>query len=123
MNILTRDQVRATHAYQCVKGVVPNLWDDYETALLGLGTQLLRSGLAATMAQLERMSNKDVRGLIFDHLGRAGIPGLDDEGNEATETIPERVRGLQLESYILATREMLRVLHWLKRAAQARAAR
>lgn len=115
--VVSRDQQRALHAYSCVAGVGPSL-RDYKIAVDGLGANILRNGLCAALATLQR--EKGERGkTVLAHLASAGIPGL--EGATAT-TLAQRVRYLDVDAYMLATREAVRVAAWLKRAAQAEGA-
>lgn len=110
----TRDQRRALHAYQTVAGVPKERRKDYQIAINDLGANILRSGLAPAMAALERL---DERGkMLLDHLATAGVPGLD---GATRDTLPDRVRRLDVDAYMIATREMIAVATWLKRAVQA----
>lgn len=113
--MITRDQQRAQHAYACVGRVPKARRDDYKVLVNGLGANILRSGLAATIAFLEREKRDEATTLLGD-LGAAKIPGLE---NTNAATLPARVRGLGLDEYMLATREMLRVVLWFRRAVQA----
>lgn len=115
--MITRDQERAQHAYKCYEGLKPEQRENYKVLVNGLGANILRSGLAATVAFLERENSRSraEAKLLLDHLGAAGIPGL--EGDHGT--LPRKVRALQLDDYMLATREMLRVVLWFRRAVQA----
>lgn len=112
--VLLRDQRRALHAYEAVGKVPVDRRRDYKIAVNDLGANILRSGLAAAMAELERLGTRG--NLLLDHLAAAGVHGLD---GATRDTLPNRVRALDVDSYILSTREMLNVAAWLKRAAQA----
>lgn len=116
---LSRDQRRALDAYKAVAEVQKKDKKDqeeYEIAVHALGADILRSGLAAAMAGLERREAKGL--LLLSHLAKAKIPGL---GNDAEpKDIPAKIRDLPLDDYILATRETLQVVLWLKRAVQAK---
>lgn len=112
--VLLRDQRRALHAYEAAGKVPADRRRDYKIAVNDLGANILRSGLAAAMAGLERLGERGK--LLLEHLAGAGIYGLD---GATRDTLPNRVRALDVDSYILATREMLKVAAWLKRAAQA----
>ena len=109
-----RQQVWALHAYQVVDQVSREDRDDYEIVVNGLGANVLRGGLAAAMAALER---QDRRGrLLLQHLASAGFTGLDG----ATEDdLPDRVRHLDLDGYVIVSREVLQFATWLRRAIQA----
>jgi len=109
----TRDQNRALRAYSCVRRVTNDEKEDYKIAVNDFGSNILRSGLAATMALAER--KQGAHELLLNHLAAADIPGFPGQGNE----IPERVRGMSVADYMLATRETLKVLVWFKRAVQA----
>lgn len=113
--MLTRDQKRAKHAYACVKRLSTGQRDNYKVLVNGLGANILRSGLAATIAFLERENREEAKLLLKD-LDDAEIPGLEPKGNLS---FPDRVRELDLDKYMLATREMLRVVLWFRRAVQA----
>lgn len=113
---LLRDQERALHAYRCV-GEISDKSDQksYRIAVNDLGANLMRLKLAGAMAALERRNDRGGR-LLLDHLGSAAIPGLQGTNHA---TLPDAVRHLPVDGYILATREMMRVAEWLKRAVQA----
>jgi len=112
---MTRDQKRAQHAYERVRLVAENLRSDYKIAVNNLAANIMRSGLAAAVAFLQRRNDEAANRLIGD-LATAGIPGLE---NTDRVTFPDHVRGLELEPYMLATRETLKVAQWFKRAVQA----
>jgi CRISPR-associated protein Cmr5 len=111
---VTRDQQRALHAYHCVSQVPPNELKDYKIAVNDLGANILRSGLCAALAVVQRLGERSLR--LLEHLASAGVPGL---GNVGAAQLAERVRNLDVEAYMIATREMLEVATWLKRATQA----
>lgn len=111
---LLRDQQRAIHAYEAVAKVPKALQDDYKIAVNDLGANILRSGLCAAIAAVQRLGERGT--LLFDHLASAGVPGL--EGVTA-DHFAKRVRELDADAYMIATRELLKVAVWLKRAVQA----
>lgn len=111
---LLRDQRRALHAYESVSKVAKDQQKDYKIAVNDLGANILRSGLCAALAAVQRLGDRG--NILLAHLASAGVPGL--EGVEAKD-LPKRVRELDADSYIIATREMLAVAVWLKRAVQA----
>jgi len=113
--VLLRDQRRALHAYEAVESIPDERRVDYEIAVSDLGASVLRSGLAAALASLERQKGGR-GGLVLEHLAAAGIPGLEGATNA---DIAQRVRKLDAGSYMLGTREVLQVATWLKRAVQA----
>jgi CRISPR-associated protein Cmr5 len=113
---LLRDQQRALHAYEAV-GRVPKTktqQDDYKNAVNDLGANILRSGLCAAIAAVQRLGDR--ANVLLGHLASANVPGLEDA---TAQNLAQRVRGLDSDSYIIATREMLQVATWLKRAVQA----
>lgn len=111
----TRDQERALHAYRCIDKVRDSDQREYKTAVNDLGATILRNGLAAAMASLERAGERGK--MVFEHLASAGVPGLE---GATRDDFPKRVRALDVDSYMIATRETLAVATWLKRAAQAK---
>lgn len=112
---MTRDQERAIYAYARVDEVGAGDFEQYKIAVNDLGANILRSGLAAAMATLERSDRPAVRQLR-EHLAGAGVPGLEQTTGAS---LPGTVRQLGLNPYMLASREMLKVVVWLKRAVQA----
>lgn len=110
----THDQQRALHAYKCVGAVKQSEQKDYRNAVNGLGATILRSGLAAAMALLERLGDRGER--LLEDLAGAKVPGLE---GAAKHDLPNRVRALGVAAYMTATRETLETAAWLKRAAQA----
>lgn len=112
----TREQRRASHAYACVRAVPDGQREDYKVAVNAIGPNVIRSGLAAAIAFMERKRKLAGWERLLNDLGRAEIPGLE---NCTAKTLPDAVRALDLEGYMVATRETLRVAHWFKRAVQA----
>lgn len=125
MNGLRRDQLRAQHAYKQVRIARDKLKDDwahYKVAVDMLGPTVLQNGLVAAFAFLERDAAKEsmsgrggARRQLLEDLANASIPGFDGSGKD----LPARVRDMNTDDYILATREVLQVAHWFKRATQA----
>jgi CRISPR-associated protein Cmr5 len=126
--IPTRDQQRALHAYEVVGAITDKAQQkDYKIAVHALCADILRSGLAAAMAGLERRESKAE--LLRGHLVSANIPGLVQPRRQdipilkerlPPKNLPAKIRALPLDDYILATRETLQVVLWLKRAVQAK---
>jgi CRISPR-associated protein Cmr5 len=112
--MITRDQQRARHAYQCV-GQVQNNREDYKIIVHDFGANIIRSGLVAAISFIERNKNTQVVELFFQHLATASIPNIPNNGSQ----LPNKIRDLELEQYILVTREILKILVWFKRATQA----
>lgn len=109
-----RDQQRALHAYEAVAAVPHQQQKDYAIAVNDLGANILRSGLCAAIASVQRLGNRGE--VLLGHLAAARAPGLEDA---TAQNLAERVRRLDVDDYMLATRELLRVATWLKRAVQA----
>lgn len=128
--MLTRDQSRAFKAYEAVSSVQENDRKDYKIAVHALGAEILQDGLAAAMAGLERREGR--ANLLRTHLAEAAkaglIPGLQKANSSdedlrspvTKDNLPGKVRALDLDGYILATRETLQYVLWLKRAVQAK---
>lgn len=115
----TRDQERAIFAYQRVKDVEGQLRDAYKGRVRGLGPLVMRSGLVTALSVLQRDKKEGDVKALFGHLARARIPGLEAEEDRAAEQLCDQARELDLEGTMLATRELLKVTLWLKRAAEA----
>jgi CRISPR-associated protein Cmr5 len=109
-----RDQRRALHAYEAVGKVPKESQKDYKIAVNDFGANILRSGLCAAIAAVQRLGDRGR--LLLDHVASAGVPGL--EGVSAND-VARRVRELDADAYMIATREMLEIAVWLKRAVQA----
>lgn len=109
-----RDQYRALHAYEAVAKVPQEQQKDYQGAVNDLGANILRSGLCAAISSVQRLGARG--GVLLEHLASAGVPGL--EGATA-QNLGQLVRGLDSDSYMIATRELLHIATWLKRAGQA----
>jgi CRISPR-associated protein Cmr5 len=110
-----RQQIWALHAYRSVHSVASDQRDEYEIAVNDLGANVLRSGLAAAMAALERKRERG-GGLVLQHLAEAGVTGLE---MATANDLPDRVRRLDLDGYLLAAREILQLAIWFRRAVQA----
>lgn len=116
---LTRDQQRALYAYSAV-GTVPQTQDkrdEYKTAVNDLGANILRDGLCAAIADVQR--RKERGELLLEHLAGAASESVSGLHGVTRENLSMRVRELDTQAYMVATREMLRIATWLKRAVQA----
>jgi CRISPR-associated protein Cmr5 len=126
---LTKHQQQARRAYEQVgalwnsyrtaaneqtKNATRERCRDYRVAVKALGANILRSGLSAALAELSRRADR-VR-LLREHIAASQIPGLD--GASEAELL-SRVNALDAGAYMLATRETLQVVMWLKRASEA----
>ncbi len=127
----TKDQLRASYAYEKVGA----LWraysdadvsdrkkakrncEDYETAVKALGANILRSGLSAALADL--MRRKDGAKELRKHLADSQISQIPGLENVTERDLFSRVNALYVGTYMLATRETLQVVMWLKRACDA----
>jgi CRISPR-associated protein Cmr5 len=110
----------AAHAYACVRSVPLDQREDYRVAVNVLGPSVLRSGLCAALAFLERSADSPAYRQFFRDLAGAEVPGLEvEEGEKPEHALPERARQLELDDFMLASREVLLVAHWFKRAVQA----
>jgi CRISPR-associated protein Cmr5 len=112
--MLLRDQRRALHAYGVVAKVQPHQQRDYKIAVNDLGANILRGGLCAAIASVQRLGDRG--NVLLEHLASAGVVGL--EGASAKD-LARRIREIDADGYMMATRELLKVATWLKRAVQA----
>ena len=113
--LILRDQRRALHAYEAVSAVAKDERDEYRTAVNDLGANILRGGLCAALAATQRLGKRG-GDILIGHLAIAGVPGLE---SVPPQELARRVRELDADSYMIATREVLQVATWLKRAVQA----
>lgn len=113
---MLREQQRALHAYSAVDSVPfdKQSRENYKIAVNNLGANILRSGLCAAIASVQRLGNRG--DVLLGHLASAGVPGLEEA---SAQNFAQRVRNLDADSYMIATRELLQVAKWLKRAVQA----
>jgi CRISPR-associated protein Cmr5 len=123
MSQRTRQQTRALHAYARVGDVPPRERETYKTQVYALGAAVLRNGLAAALAFLERElaseKGKQERpvGRLLDDLAGAELAGVPPKTPGLK--LPDTVRRLDMSEYMLATRELLQTLIWFRRAVQA----
>ena len=112
---LLRDQERARIAYAKVGEVEARQRKDYRIVVQDLGTNVRRLGLAAALSLLERQ-NSPAGPLVLAHIAQAQITGLGSDADK----LPGEARDLDdLATYMLASRELLRLAAWLNRAVQA----
>ena len=117
MALQTRDQERARQAYQWAKDAqAKHLAADYKVRINAFGSNVLRSGLVAAMAFLERDGKDEATRLLLDQLANAGIPGV---ATREGKKLAPAIRDLELNDYLLATREVLHLALWMRRAVQA----
>jgi CRISPR-associated protein Cmr5 len=110
---LTKDQQRARDAYLLVSAIPNDARDDYKVAVKALGANILRSGLSAAFADPMRRKASNV----LEHLASFDIPGFGAETEGAN--LFQKANNLAVGRYMLATRETLQVIMWLKRACEA----
>jgi CRISPR-associated protein Cmr5 len=115
----TRDQERAQHAYRMVekfRNTHREHFKKYKSLVNGFGAGVMRSGLVAALAFLARNEDNEEVKAFAAHLGEARIPGL--QGRTLIKLLGA-ARELPLNDYMLATREILRMSIWFRRAVQA----
>jgi CRISPR-associated protein Cmr5 len=89
---------------------------DYDIAVDDLCPNILLSGICAALAAVQRPGERGE--LLLRRLAGVRVPGL--EGATANDLARRVSEKLDLDADMLATREMLQVSMWLKRAVQAR---
>ena len=117
MNVL-RDQSRARHAYKSVGDVPPEHREDYKIAVNAFGAHVIRSGLCAAIAWLQRRGTK-ATDLFLRHLDDAGIRGLPAAGGTTPPSFVAKVHAADAAGYMIATRDTLALVVWFRRAVQA----
>ena len=116
MKIRTRDQARAQHAYACVDSFAtnqPRHLDSYASLVNGFGATVMRNGLVAALAFVQRRGDEAARAFIV-HLSRGDVPGLTGKPD-----LLQAVIALDVDQYLVATREVLALAVWFRRAKQA----
>jgi hypothetical protein len=122
---LRKDQKRALKAYEWVSAAAnaepaapqEKPLKQYEIAVQSFAAALLRSGFAAAVSLLER--NKDRSGYrrLLENLADWRLPGIDAQSSAGW---PDKVRAIpDVTQYMLATRELILLLNWLRRACRA----
>lgn len=111
---LTRDQIRAQHAYGCVARVAESWRKSYASLVNGFGATVMRNGLVAALAFVRRRDDPAAKAFL-EHLSGAGIPGLTGKPD-----LLQAVVTLEVDDYLVATREALALAVWFRRAMQAR---
>jgi len=119
MSVL-RDQLRARHAYASVASVPAPNFDDYRIAVNAFGTQVLRLGLCAAIAWLQR-AKPGGADLFLQHLNAANLRGLTSVQpvRGAAQSFATKVQGTDATNYMIATRDTLALVVWFRRALQA----
>ena len=116
MPIEMRDQQRALVAYRLVASVTQSQ-ADYKIVVNNLGANIIRMGLSASLADLQRRGERGGNKLL-DHLGQTPTRLLQGQNYDHV-TLPAHVRSLTTAQYMRLTREILQFAVWLKRAVQA----
>jgi hypothetical protein len=117
--IRRKDQERAICAYEWAKAAGSNI-KDYENAVQTFAAITLRSGLAVAVSVLERDAKRDAPKLLLKDLAAQSFPGLPTGKAADWAGWPARVRAISsLDDYMLATREVLALATWLRRACRA----
>ena len=118
MNVL-RDQLRARHAYSSVASVPHRQQEDYRIAVNSFGSHVIRTGLCAAIAWLQR-DGRDASDLFLKHLDAAGIRGLaTPSGGAKAASFVDKVHAADAQNYMVATRDTLALVVWFRRAVQA----
>ncbi|HWN67639.1 MAG TPA: type III-B CRISPR module-associated protein Cmr5 [Haliangium sp.] len=116
MKIRTRDQARAQHAYGCLDSFAraqPGHLDKYASLVNGFGATVMRNGLVAALAFARRRNDPAAKAFL-EHLSEARIPGLANKND-----LLQAVIALDVDDYLVATREVLALAVWFRRAMQA----
>lgn len=112
----TRDQARAAHAYGVVGSLSKDDIKNFKIVVNSFGATVLKGGLCAAIAWAQRYPDRQAAERLLAALGEAGIAGL---GHVKGRELPEKVRELAPESYMLATRDSVAAIVWFRRAVQA----
>lgn len=112
----TRDQARAAHAYGVVGSLRKDDINNFKVVVNSFGATVLKGGLCAAVAWAQRYHDREASGRLLAALGDASIAGL---GPVRAGDLPARIRALPPESYMLATRDAVAAIVWLRRAVQA----
>ncbi len=112
----TRDQVRACHAYACVdraRAMSSKSQQSYRSQVNDLGATIMRNGLVAALAFVSRRGDEAAIALLGD------LAGYDTHGlgrQDNGEALAAAVCTLDVDRYMLATRDLLALAVWLRRA-------
>ncbi len=114
----TLEQQRAIIAYACVNERDIQV-ENYKIAVNTFGTTILRSGLSAAMCLVERKHEQNpMYKKLLEHLAKPEfqIHALQQQNWNQQ---PNIIRKMELSTYMLTTRQVLRAVFWLKRAIQS----
>ena len=113
---LRRDQQRALRAYEWASAATDVL-GEYEIAVQSFAAALLRSGFAAAVSVLERSKERPGFHRLLDDLSGWPLAGIE---KKPSAEWPAQVRALaDITQYMHATRELILLLSWLRRACRA----
>lgn len=120
---MTLEHRRMHRAFTTVEEAVAEAqFKAWKTAAMSFGSEVQRCGLLQAVAFLHRGQDKDaamrLTECIRDHLIKVRIL-VPDEPASPLLTI---LRGVSTDEYMMATREVLALSLWLRRATQAQAA-
>jgi len=112
----TRDQARAAHAYDVVGRLPEDDIKNFKIVVNAFGTTVLRGGLCAAIAWAQRYHDPSASRRLLEALSQAGLAGI---GHVKAGDFPKKIRELAPAGYMLATRDALAAIVWLRRAVQA----
>ena len=112
----TRDQARAAHAYDVVGRLAKDDIDTFKIVVNSFGATVLKGGLCAAVAWAQRYHDTQASDRLLTAVGEAGIAGV---GRVTAGELPKKIRDLAPGDYMLATRDALAAIVWLRRAVQA----
>lgn len=115
----TRDQARAAHAYDVVSRLPKDDVKNFKIVVNSFGATMLRGGLCAAVAWAQRYHDPAASRRLLEALGAAGIAAV---GPVEAADLAQTIRQLPPDGYMLATRDTLAVIVWLRRAVQAASA-
>ena len=115
---MMRDQTRARHAYAVVADLTSgkDSFENFKTLTNGFAAAVLRGGLCSAIAWAQRYHDGKASARLFDALGGAEIATI---GKVDGSRFVEAVHQLQAIDYMLATRDTVAFIIWLRRANQA----
>lgn len=126
MPITMKDQERARRAYTLVEGVSQGKREDFKISMNGLGANIIRLGLSAALAELQRRKDRggqEVLEHLTEVLNEARLPGLGNglsaDLRDNDNYLVSRINNLEAEHYMLVTRELMAQISWFRRAVQA----
>jgi CRISPR-associated protein Cmr5 len=118
-----RDHRRARQAYQRVATIATEKRNDvkalsvkaYKSAVDSFGANVIRSGLGAAVAWLQRRGTPEA-GAFLEDLASADLRGIGIV--QRADDFAAAVRRASNADYMLATRDAIAVVSWFRRALQ-----